>query len=134
MKIKRLRKPKRGRIEIIPMIDVMFFLLATFMLASIFMQKINSVPISLAKGEAEKTLIKKQVTISIDNNNMIYVNKQPVTIDKMTEYLKPIILSNGIDVINIAADKDSFQGTVTNAMLKAREAGCKHFSIMVENK
>jgi biopolymer transport protein ExbD len=34
MKLRRSRQPKRGRIEIIPMIDVMFFLLATFMLAS----------------------------------------------------------------------------------------------------
>jgi biopolymer transport protein ExbD len=35
MKLKRSRGRRRGRIEIIPMIDVMFFLLATFMLASL---------------------------------------------------------------------------------------------------
>ena len=34
MKLRKARRRRRGRIEIIPMIDVMFFLLATFMLAS----------------------------------------------------------------------------------------------------
>ena len=50
MKIKRGRKSKKGSIEIIPMIDVMFFLLVTFMLASLSMQKINGIAVNLEKG------------------------------------------------------------------------------------
>ncbi len=134
MKIKRLRKANKGRIEIIPMIDVMFFLLATFMLASIFMQKLDSVPINLTKGEAEKTLIAKQITISIDSHNLIYINKQPVALEAISEYLRPMILAAKTNVIIIAADKNSLQGTVTKAMLNARKAGAEHFSIMIENK
>ena len=41
MKLRRARSSRRGRIEIIPMIDVMFFLLATFMLASLTMQNLH---------------------------------------------------------------------------------------------
>src|SRR6202012_1731009 len=41
MKLRRSRRSKRGRIEIIPMIDVMFFLLATFMLTSLAMQRLD---------------------------------------------------------------------------------------------
>ena len=40
---RRARGYRRGRIEIIPIIDVMFFLLVTFMLASLAMQSLNSV-------------------------------------------------------------------------------------------
>ena len=133
MKIKRLRKPKKGRIEIIPMIDVMFFLLATFMLASLFMQKLNSLPINLTKGEAQKTLIEKQITISIDSDNLIYINKQRVSLDAIDKYLKPMIPADSSNAIIIAADKNALQGVVTKAMLNARKAGAKYFSIMVEN-
>ena len=133
MRIKRLRKSRKCRIEIIPMSDVMFFLLATFMLASIFMQKLNSVPINLTKGEAEKTLIEKQITIGIDGNNLVYINKQLVAIDEISQHLKPMILAAKNNIIIIAADKNSLQGTVTKAMLGARKAGAEHFSIMVEN-
>jgi len=47
MKLKRSRSYRRGRIEIIPMIDVMFFLLVTFMLASLSMQSLNSLRVDL---------------------------------------------------------------------------------------
>src|SRR5208337_1091474 len=43
MKLRKGRGYRRGRIEIIPMIDVMFFLLVTFMLASLSMQSLNSI-------------------------------------------------------------------------------------------
>ena len=53
MKLRRSRASKRGRIEIIPMIDVMFFLLATFMLASLTMQRLDAVKLELPQGNAQ---------------------------------------------------------------------------------
>ena len=47
MKLRKGRGYRRGRIEIIPMIDVMFFLLVTFMLASLSMQSLNSITVNL---------------------------------------------------------------------------------------
>ena len=54
MKLRKSRIPRKGYIQIIPMIDVMFFLLATFMLASLSMQKLDSLQVNLPKGQAEK--------------------------------------------------------------------------------
>ena len=53
MKLRKSRTVQKGRIEIIPMIDVMFFLLATFMLASLSMQNLDSLQVNLPEGEAE---------------------------------------------------------------------------------
>jgi biopolymer transport protein ExbD len=53
MKLRRSRASRQGRIEIIPMIDVMFFLLATFMLASLTMQNLHSLPVDLPQGRAQ---------------------------------------------------------------------------------
>ena len=50
MKLRKGRGYRRGRIEIIPMIDVMFFLLVTFMLASLSMQSLNSITVNLPAG------------------------------------------------------------------------------------
>ena len=50
MKFRRSRASKRGRIEIIPMIDVMFFLLATFMLASLAMQRLDAVKVTCRRA------------------------------------------------------------------------------------
>lgn len=132
MKLRRTKKAKKGRIEIIPMIDVMFFLLATFMLASLSMHKLDSLPISLTKGKAEKILDQKQrITISIDAKNEIFLNKELVSLENLSTKLKPL-LANSDQKIIIASDKDAKQGVVTQAMLKARESGATQFSIMVK--
>ena len=57
MKIRHAREFRHGRIEIIPMIDVMFFLLVTFMLASLSMQSLNSVKVNLPQGSAENFIV-----------------------------------------------------------------------------
>src|SRR5205823_607776 len=54
MKLRKSRSARKGRIEIIPMIDVMFFLLATFMLASLTMLNLHSLGVHLPKGKAGK--------------------------------------------------------------------------------
>lgn len=132
MKIKRLKKSKKGRIEIIPMIDVMFFLLATFMLASLSMQHINSLPVSLTKGEGEAAAIEKEITLTIDKNGGIFLNQISINLGEISEKLKPL-LSKENDKVIIAADENASHGIVTKAMIESRKAGAKHFSIITKN-
>ncbi len=132
MKFSRRKTSKKGRIEIIPMIDVMFFLLATFMLASIYMSKLDSLPVNLAKGKADKLLDKNKITITIDAQNKIFLNKESVLLEDLGVKIKPLINSSNQKII-IVSDQDSKQGVVTQTMLKARENGATNFSIMVKN-
>jgi biopolymer transport protein TolR len=132
MKIKRLRNSKKGRIEIIPMIDVMFFLLATFMLASLSMQKINSLPVNLEQGKGEAAQIEKEITITISENGVIFLNKEEIDINSLIAKLQPLI-SEENDKVVIMADKNSTHGIVSQAMTKASQAGAKHFSIITKN-
>ncbi|MCE3254765.1 MAG: biopolymer transporter ExbD [Rickettsiaceae bacterium] len=132
MKITRARKSKKGRIEIIPMIDVMFFLLATFMLASLSMQKINSLPVNLPRGQAESSNHDKKITLTIDKNNMIYLNNSQLSIDEITQKTSPLIKEGFGNVMIINADKLASHGVVTEAMLKAKSAGIVNFSIMTK--
>ena len=65
MKLRKARSRRRGRIEIIPMIDVMFFLLATFMLASLSLQNLHSLPVDLPRGQTTPLQAKTPVTLSV---------------------------------------------------------------------
>ncbi|MBM5782276.1 MAG: biopolymer transporter ExbD [Pelagibacterales bacterium] len=132
MKFSRRKTSKKGRIEIIPMIDVMFFLLATFMLASIYMSKIDSLPVNLTKGKADKFIDKDRITITIDAQNKVFLNKESVSLDDLGLKIKPLINSSNQKVI-IVSDQDSKQGVVTQTMLKAKESGATNFSIIVRN-
>jgi biopolymer transport protein ExbD len=133
MKFRRARKSKKGRIEIIPMIDVMFFLLATFMLASLSMHHFDSMPINLTKGKADKVKQDRNITLAISAENQLFLNKQQVDLESLEKALKPLLKDSNGTVI-IASDQDAKQGVVSQAMLKSREAGALHFSIIVQSQ
>jgi len=133
MKFNRARQSKKGRIEIIPMIDVMFFLLATFMLASLSMHHLDALPVNLTKGKAAKVTKDEKITLTINAENQLFLNKQSVNLESLPVSLKPL-LANSDGVLIIASDKDAKQGVVSSAMLKAREAGALHFSIIVQSQ
>ena len=133
MKIKRLNSIKKGKIEIIPMIDVMFFLLATFILASIAMQKYQGVAVNLNKGSAENINEQTQsITISITHDNLVYINKNQVLLSEVAHNLEKLINAKNNNIL-IASDENSKQGVVMQAMLEAKKAGAKKFSFIVKN-
>jgi biopolymer transport protein ExbD len=134
MKLRRVRQPRRGRIEIIPMIDVMFFLLATFMLASLSMQNLNSLPVDLPKGTAERAQPVAPATMTVTHENQIYLNKKPVTLANLTETLQGLLRQQHQTSLIVAADESSKQGVVVQAMLAARRAGIEHFLIAIQPK
>lgn len=132
MKLRKSREYKRGRIEIIPMIDVMFFLLATFMLASLSMQNLHSLPVDLPKGHAAPMQAKTPVTLTITADSRIFLDKTQVTLDTLTATLKSML--NGPDTsIIVAADSSAPNGITVQSMLKARAAGAQHFLIAVKH-
>ena len=132
MKLRRSRQAKRGRIEIIPMIDVMFFLLATFMLASLTMQHLNAVQVNLPQGAAEPMQNKSPVTLTVTPDGRLFLDKTPVTLASLAPTLKTRLNPADPSVI-IAADDAATNGVIVQAMMKAREAGAKHFLIAVQH-
>lgn len=134
MKLRRSRSARRGRIEIIPMIDVMFFLLATFMLASLSMQNLHSLPVNLPKGSAEKTPPVSPVTLSVTRDNQIYLNQTPVRLSDLTLRLRLMLQKHHETSVIVAADENAREGIVVRAMLDARHAGVEHFLIAVQKK
>ena len=133
MKIKRARKSKKGRIEIIPMIDVMFFLLATFILASLSMQRVNGLAVDLTQGQANQIQVENKITLSITHDNLIYLNQEQVVLESLKSRLQTALQGSDKNVV-VLADKHAFQGVVMQAMLAAREAGALNFSILARQE
>ena len=132
MKFRRSRVSKRGRIEIIPMIDVMFFLLATFMLASLAMQRLDAVKVNLPTGQAQQMSVDQPLTLAVDRTNTVFLNRQPVRLDQVEAGVRRLLKPDR-NVI-IAADNAAAQGAVVQAMLAARRAGAEHFLMAINRE
>lgn len=133
MKLRKPRAYRKGRIEIIPMIDVMFFLLATFMLSSLAMQNLDSLQVNLPQGKAEKLKTDTTVTLTLAADSKILVNRTPVTLQTLAATLGPLLSNTQTSVI-VSADNAAPQGIVVQAMLQARAAGARNFLIAVKHE
>ena len=133
MKLRPLRQRRRGRIEIIPMIDVMFFLLATFMLASLSLQNLHSLPVNLPRGQAPLMQAAKSVTLTVTREGQILINQVGVTLDTLVTVLRPMVNSTETSVI-VAVDSAAPSGVVVQAMLKARDAGAERFVFAIQHQ
>jgi biopolymer transport protein ExbD len=132
MKFRRSRASKRGRIEIIPMIDVMFFLLATFMLASLAMQRLDAVRVDLPRGQAQQMSVDQPLTLAVDRTNTVFLNRQAVRLDQVEAGVRRLLKPDRN--IIIAADDAAAQGAVVQAMLAARRAGAEHFLMAINRE
>jgi biopolymer transport protein ExbD len=133
MKLRRGRTYRRGRIEIIPMIDVMFFLLVTFMLTSLSMQSLNSITVNLPQGDAPNLEHKEPVTLTITKDSHIFLDKTPTTLAGMAFALKAMLPGHNPGMV-VNADSAAPEGLVVEAMLQARRAGVNQFLIAVKRQ
>jgi len=103
--------PKRARIEIIPLIDVIFFLLATFVLFTLSLNRSGGLSLALPATETSQARnADKAVTISITADGSLAWDKQPVTLDEFILRLQaykqvepdPRVLINGDEKASFA--------------------------------
>jgi len=132
VKLRKSRERRKGRIEIIPMIDVMFFLLVTFMLASLSMQNLHSLNVNLPRGHATPAQTKSSVTLTVTQDSRIFIDKTPVTLQTLQAVLRPLLKGPETSVI-LSADRAAPHGVTVEAMLQARQAGAEHFQIAVKH-
>src|SRR2546428_1410105 len=103
MRLRPSRQRRRGRIEIIPMIDVMFFLLATFMLASLSLQNLHSLAVNLPRGHAPPMQAASPVTFTVTREGELLLDQIAVTLDTLTVTLRPRLGGPDTDRIRAAA-------------------------------
>src|SRR5215217_1880094 len=87
---------KKARIEIIPLIDVIFFLLATFVLFTLALNKSEGLAgVALPKSDTGETRDpSNSVTITVTQEGTLGWNKDPITLDEFLARLKTYKISN----------------------------------------
>ncbi len=117
-----------ARIEIIPLIDIMFFLLAAFMLVSLSMTQLHRVPVSLPEASTGiPDTASTTIVIAIDSNGLITLNQKIITLSEITTHLKDCKEPKKSSVL-IAADAEARHKQVLGVLNSIREAGVEKVS------
>ena len=124
MNIPSIRPHKRARIEIIPLIDIMFFLLATFVMVSLSMVKNRGIPVILpaaSTGTAQEH--KDHVTVSIAETGQLYLDKRELPLDQLTSELRALHAANDELRVFIQGDENARLGIAITVLDETRKLG-----------
>ena len=132
MKIGSPFPEKKARIEIIPLIDIMFFLLAAFMMASLTMIKMQSIKMNLPTATMATRDFKPDIlNISVDKAGDVYVEKKPVNVTELHNILSNKFRMNTNVPVYISGDKDATHGSVIRVLDIVRREGIQKVSFAI---
>src|SRR5215510_991004 len=112
---------KRARIEIIPLIDIIFFLLATFIFVSLSMTKNQGVQVALPSAASAASLgdqqeMDKAVTLSVNVKGEIFYNKEKITLAQLPLRLQTLKSTTKDPKVIMNADREALVGTVLSVL------------------
>ncbi|MDQ3117526.1 MAG: biopolymer transporter ExbD [Verrucomicrobiota bacterium] len=115
---------KKARIEIIPLIDIMFFLLASFMMVSLSQVHMKGMKVDLPTGISGETQNKREyVSLSVDMEGQIYFDKVPMEPNEIYENLSKVHATSPGAKIFIRGDQNTFHGDIIRLIEQVRSAG-----------
>ena len=133
MRIQR-RSLKKARIEIIPMIDTIFFLLVFFMISTLSMTQFKGLPVNLPKAASGQPAPAESAAITIDKDGRLLLNQQTVDKTALSEALRQQLAKNADMLVIINADDGVAHGQVVGVMDIARAANVAKMAIAVKPK
>ena len=133
MRIQR-RSMKRARIEIIPMIDTIFFLLVFFMISTLSMSQYKGMPVNLPKAASGRQAPAESAAITIDKDDRLFLDKQPVDKSSLRDLLRQQLVKNPELLVVINADGGVAHGRVVEVIDIARSADVVKMAIAVKPK
>jgi biopolymer transport protein ExbD len=126
---------KHARIEIIPLIDIMFFLLASFMMVSLSQVSLKGMKVNLPTGASGEVQNKKDyVSLSVDKDGYYYFDKTKIALEDILPRLQQIYRINPEAKIFIRGDAEAVHGNVTRMLDQIRSSGFTKLSFEIKSK
>jgi biopolymer transport protein ExbD len=125
---------KHARIEIIPLIDIMFFLLASFMMVSLSQTHMKGIRVNLPARNAPPpppNQPKDYVAIRVTEGNLIYFDNAPVTDDQILPRLFEMHKGNPQVKVSLSAEQNALHGDVITLLDRIRSAGIEKIGYQI---
>ena len=126
---------KKARIEIIPLIDIMFFLLASFMMVSLSQVHMKGIKVNLPSGVSGQTQTKREyISVSVDKDGHYFFDKDEVADEELLSRLRKVHESAPEAKVFVRGDRDSVHLNVTHALELIRASGFYKISFEIKSE
>jgi biopolymer transport protein ExbD len=115
---------KKARIEIIPLIDIMFFLLASFMMVSLSQVHMKGIKVNLPTGQSGETQPKNEyISVSVDANGNPFFDKEEMNYEQLTDKLRKVYQENPEAKVFVRGDADTVHFNIIRVLDILRSVG-----------
>jgi biopolymer transport protein ExbD len=133
MKIRSPLPHRETRLEIIPLIDIMFFLLASFMMVSLQMQKVRTLKANLPTAtQATSTTKPDMVNLLVDRSGQVSADDKPISFPALFTLLTNRVGHNANLPVYITGSRDATHGSIIYLLDLAKRAGVQRVAIAVK--
>ena len=135
MKIPSPIPKRRSRIVIIPLIDIMFFLLASFMMLALEMSKSENIKVNLPSAtESKQDYRPDMVDIAVDKSGAVWLEKRQISLAELASVLKDRFRANPDLPVYISGDRDTRHGDMVKVYQTVRAAGIQKVAFMTDTR
>ena len=121
-------------INILPMIDVIFSILAFFIISSLFLTRSQGLPVDLPSAQTAEPKQSVQLNITIEPDGKLFLDRQPIELDNLKGALTEKINPDSESVVVINADEKVEHGTVVKVMDRLRQVPGAKMAIAAERE
>jgi len=133
MKLPSPVRRKHSRIEIIPLIDIMFFLLASFMMVSLQLDQTQNIKVALPPStQAAHDFKPDMINVAVDRVGGVWLEKNKITLAELGASLSNRFKLNPDAPVFISGDRDTLHGAMVDVLDTVRRAGVQKVAFMVE--
>ena len=132
MKLNNLRTRKSPQLMIIPMIDIIFFLLVFFMMSTMYMVEQNVLPVALPQAASAQNDNVKRIPVTITAEGLIQVNRETISYDNFHGRLQAELKADPSAVFVLRADQGIAYGQVIMVLDDMKKAGISRVSVATE--
>lgn len=122
----------KARIEIIPMIDVIFFLLVFFMISTLSMTVNRGLPVNLPTSATSQKDLRENLNLTLTEDGGLFLNREPITLQELSPRVKTALAAEPELMVIINADGEVRHNTVVNVMDELRLSGISRLAIAVK--
>ncbi|MCT7954140.1 ExbD/TolR family protein [Laspinema palackyanum] len=123
----------QAQINIVPMIDVIFSILAFFIISSMFLSKSEGLPVNLPQASTAAVQTETvKLTVSIDAEGLLMLDEQAVALEDLEQAVRDRMKAEPVSVVVLKADKAVEHGQVVAVMDRVRRIEGAKLAIAAE--
>lgn len=132
MKLRDVRSHKVPELNIIPMIDIMFFLLVFFMLSTMYMVDLKTIPVKLPQAQNASTDTSTTFAVTMKADGSVYLGDVQTDINSLVMQARMEQKNNPSFAVVIRAEKELEYGRVIELVDKLKGAGVSRFGLATD--